>query len=74
MGGDIGGHADSNTKSAIKKKIRNCRGKHHRLLAGAVVVVAEINCVFFNIAQNLHGDFGHSRFGVSLRGRSITVD
>ncbi len=70
---NIGCHTDSNTERAVQKKVWQCCRQHTWLFASRIIVGTEINRVFFDIAHQLRGHFGHARFGITHRSSGITI-
>src|SRR5437764_8338292 len=62
---DVGSHADRDAGGAIDQKIRDATRERYRLLLASVIIRLPINRVFLYIGQELVGDWGHSRLGVS---------
>ena len=70
----IGCHPDGNSCCPVDQQIGNPRREHHRFLFRLIEVRNEINGVFVDIRQHLHGDSGQSGFRVTHRGRRVPVD
>jgi hypothetical protein len=71
---DIGRHADGDAGRAVGEQIGEGGGEDDRLLALAVVGVAEIDRVLVEPAQQIDRDGREPRFGVAHRRRVIAVD
>ena len=74
MRGHVGGHTDRNALRAVDDQVREAGRQNRRFFFGAVVVCDEINGVLVDIADHFNGEFVHSRFGVTHRGRFIAID
>ena len=55
---DVGRHADGDAAGAVDQQVREARRQHHRLLLGAVVVVAEIDRILVDVLGQRVGDLG----------------
>ena len=53
---DVGRHADGDAGAAVDQQLRNGGRQHDRLAQGGVVVVAEVDGLVANVAQQLFGD------------------
>ena len=71
---DVGRHADRDAAGAVGQQVREGRGQHHRLLLGAVVVVAEVDGVFGEAFHERGGGGGQAGLGVALGGGIVAVD
>ena len=71
---NLGGHADGDSVRAVHEQVGNARGQHQRLDRGVVEVGDEIDGVFVDVGQQLFGDLGHARFGVSVGRGRIAID
>ena len=71
---NVGRHPHRDARRAIEQQVRHLGGENRRLLHRAIKVLFEIHRTAVNIQQNLFGDFGQARFGVSHRGRGIVVN
>ena len=70
---DVGGHAHRNTARAVNEQIGQARWQHQGFFFRAVVVGAEINSFFVNIAQHFVSNFGQTDFGVPHGGRIVAI-
>ena len=70
---DVGGHAHRNTARAVNEQIGQARWQHQGFFFRAVVIGAEINGFFVNVAQHFVGNFGQSDFGVPHGGGVVAV-
>ena len=71
---DRGRHPDRDALRAVRQKVREGGGEHHRLLFLPIIVRAEIDGVLLHALEQETRDLGHPRFGVALGGRVIAVD
>jgi cell division protein ZapA (FtsZ GTPase activity inhibitor) len=71
---NVGRHADGDAARAINQQVRELRRQNRRLLAGAVIVVLEIDRVLVDIVQQVRGHTRHAAFGVAHGCRRIAVD
>ena len=71
---DIGGHTYGNARRAVDQQIRNAAWKDERFFFRAVVVGAEIDGFFVDVAQHFVGDFGETDLGVTHRRSVVSVD
>ena len=61
---DIRRHTNGDTGAAIDQEVGEARRQDDRLLGATVIVRREIDGVFVDIANHLHGQLCHARFGV----------
>src|SRR5438128_8150774 len=66
-------HTDGDAARAVNQQIRDARRENDRLFAGLVEVRNEINGLFFEVGENVFGNFGEPRFGVPHGGWRIAV-
>ena len=71
---DVRRHADSDSRRAVRKKLRELRGQHGRLFQGLVVVRCEIHRLLVDVLQHELRDLRHAHLGVAHRCRRITVN
>ena len=71
---NVGGHADGDTAGAVDEQIRDSRRKNNGLFAGLIEVGNEIDGFFFEVGENVFGNFRQARFGVPHGRRWIAVD
>ena len=71
---DVGRHADGDAGRAVGEQVREGGGQHHRLLLGAVVVVAEVDGVLGEALHQRRGGGGEAGLGVALGGGVVAVD
>src|SRR5215467_530683 len=71
---NIGRHADRDTRGAVDQQIGNARRQNRWLFERVVVVGNEIDCLFFDIRQQLFGETGHPDLGVAHRRRRIRIN
>ena len=67
-------HTNGNTIRAVDQQVREARRKNLRLLQAFVVVRLEIDRLFIQIAQQLHGCLIQARFGVTHSCSAIAVN
>ena len=67
---DVGRHADRDTDRAVHQQVREPRRQDRRLLGLTVVVVLEVDGLFFDVAHHLERERSHLRLGVPRRGRA----
>ena len=70
---DVGRHANRNTPGAVDQHVREAGGQDRWFTVLAIVVVLEINRVFFDVGQDRRGRLVHADFGVTHRRRVIAV-
>ena len=71
---DIGGHAHRNARRTVDQQVRN-HGRHHRWFQLLVVVIGlEIDRILVDVTHQRMRQTRQSHFGVTHRGRRITVD
>ena len=70
---DVGGHADRDADGAVDQQVGEARREHDRLLRLTVVVVLEVDGVFFDVAHHLERERGHLRLGVPGRGGALVA-
>ena len=71
---DVGRHADGDAGAAVDQQLRNGRGQDDRLAQRGVVVVAEVDGLVADVAQQLFGDRRQARFGVAHGGGAVAVE
>ena len=71
---NVGGHADGDAAGAVDQQIRNARRKDEGLFAGLIEIGNEVDGFFFEIGENIFGNFGEARFGVPHGRGRIAVD
>src|SRR5262245_58391407 len=71
---NIGCHADRDTRGTVDQQIGNAGWQNRRFFEGVVIVRNEIDCLFFDIRQQLFGETGHPDLGVAHRCRRIRID
>ena len=69
--GNVGGHSDGDTHRTIDKKVGEPGRQDGGLLRAAVVVVLEVDGVFFNVAHHFEGEWRHFCLGVPRGGRPV---
>ena len=69
---DVGGHAHGDTGRAVDQQVRHLGRHDSRDLLGAIVVGHPVDGFFFQVGQQLVGQFGHAHFGVS-HGRGVVA-
>ena len=70
---DVGGHADGDAGGAVDEQVREAGRQHGRLLGLAVVVGHEVDGVLVDVAHHLHGQRGHTAFGVTHGGGRVVA-
>ena len=70
---DVGGQSHGDAAGAVHQQVGEAAGQHVRLLLRVVEVQAEVDGVFFNIAQHIQRERLHTRLGVSHGGRAVAV-
>ncbi len=71
---NVGRHADRDAARAVDEELRQARRKHDRLGPLAVEVRDEIDRLFVDVDQHLHGDPRQARLGIPIGCRRIPVD
>ena len=71
---DVGRHADGDAAGAVDEEVREARRQDHRLLLGAVVVLAEVDGVLVDVLEQRMRDLGEAHLGVAHGRRRIAVD
>ena len=71
---DVGGHADGDAAGAVHQQIGNARGQDDGFFAGLIEVGNEVDGFFFEVRENVFGDFRQARFGVPHGRGRIAVD
>ena len=71
---NVRGHADGDAAGAVDQQIRNARRQNDGLFARLIEVGNEIDGFFFEIGENVFGDFRQARFGVPHGRGRIAVD
>ena len=69
---NLGGHTNGDTLRAVDQQVRETCGQHGGLLGLSIVVVHEVDRVFFNIAHHLQCEWRHLGLGVT-RGRGTVI-
>ena len=70
---DTGRHANRNPFRAVYQQCRKTRWQNKRFTFTAIVVIAKINGIFFNIGKHFVGDFRHANFGITHGRRRIAI-
>ena len=70
---DVGRHADRDADRAVDQQVREPRRQDDGLLGLAVVVVLEVDGVFFDVAHHLERERGHLGLGVPRGGRALVA-
>ena len=70
---DIRGHADGDAGAAVDEQVRESAGQNQGLLGATVVVGAEVDSLFVNVAHHFHGERGHAALGVTLGSGGIVT-
>ena len=73
MRGNVCRHTDSNTTSAIDQHVRIARRQNRRFLIFTIIVILEINSVFFDVSQQRIRRLGHPHLGIAHGCGFITV-
>ena len=68
MRGHVGGHSHGDPAGTVDDDVGHRGGQNGRLLAFAVVGGAEVDRVFIELADHVHGCFGEAAFGVARSG------
>src|SRR5207248_3535864 len=71
---DVRRHANGDALRPVHQQVREPGGKHGRLLLVPVVVRDEVDGLFVDVAQELHGQGREPRLRVSRRAGGIAVD
>ena len=71
---DVGSHADGDTAGAVHQKIGNARWQNDGLFAGLVEVGNEVDGLFFQIGENVFGNFRQPGFGIPHGRRWVAVN
>ena len=74
VGRNIGRHAHGNARGAVDQQVRNAAGQDQRFFFGAIVVGAEIDGFFVDVAQHFVRDFGQTDFRVTHGRCVVTID
>ena len=74
MGRDIGRHTYCNAGGAVYQQIGETAGQHPGLLPGLVKVGVPVHGVLFNVPQQLLGDLGHPRLGVTVGSGGVSIN
>ncbi len=72
--GQIRGHADGDSDSAIDEEIRECRGQDSGLGLCLVVIRLEIHRVLVEVLHHHRAEMGHARLGVTHRRGRVALD
>ena len=67
-------HANGNARRAIDQQVGQFARQNQRLFFAAVVVGAEVDSFFVDVAEHFVGDFGQTNFGIAHRCSVVTVD
>ncbi len=70
---DVGGHADRDADRSVDQQVGEARRKDDGLLRLPVVVVLEVDGVFFDVAHHLERERSHLRLGVPRGGRALVA-
>ena len=70
---DVGRHPDRDPGTAVDQQVREARRQDVGLLRAAVVVVGEVDGVFFDVGQHLHGQRREPGLGVPHGGRGVVA-
>ena len=73
VGRYVGGHTHGNAGRTVDQQIRDAAREDERFFFRAVVVRAEIDGFFVDIAQHFVGDLGEADFGVTHRRGVVAV-
>ena len=68
---NVRGHTHRNTGRTVDQQVREPRRQVHRLLVTPVVVVLEVDRVFFDVTHHLQGQWRHLAFGVTRSSRPV---
>ena len=71
---DVGRHADGDAGAAVDQQLRDGGRQDDRLAQRGVVVVAEVDGLVADVAQQLFGDRRQAGFGVAHGGRAVAVE
>ena len=71
---DVGGHTHGNAGRTVDQQIRDAAWQDQWFFFRAVVVWAEIDGFFVDVAQHLMGNFGEADLGVTHRRSVVAVD
>ena len=74
MRGDICSHAYCYTDRSVDEQVREARGEDRRFAAGIIEVGVPLYDVLFDVAHHLAGKTGKSRLGITVSGRTVSVD
>ena len=70
---DVGRHTDRDAGRAVDQQVGEARGEDGRLLRATVVVGLEVDGVFVDLADHVHGQRRHPALGVSHGGRGVVA-
>ena len=73
VGGDVGGHTDGDTHGAVDKQVGEAGRQDLGLLQTVVEVGHHGDHVLVHIPHHLGGDLLHSRLGITVSRRRVTV-
>ena len=71
---DIGRHTDGDTRRAVDQQIREAGRQNERFLAAFVEVRHPLHRFLVDVAQHLVGELAHTRLGITVGGRGVSVD
>src|SRR5580704_16795980 len=69
----FGSHGHRNAFRAIDQKIGYLRRETYRLIDSSIKIRRKINGVLINICNDLLGNLGHTRFGISVCGGRVSI-
>ena len=70
---NIGGHTHGDAGGAVDQQVREAGRQYSRFLGFAVVVGHEVDGVLVDVAHHLHGQRGHTAFGVTHGGGRVVA-
>ncbi len=73
MGGNIGGHADGNTRGAIHEEVWKSRRNNGGLCGALLVIGGEIHGILIDIAKEFFGELGETALSVTVSSRRVAV-
>ncbi len=71
---NVSRHTYCDTGRTVYQQVRDLGWHHIGNALGAVVVIDEINGLFFQVGHQLVGDFRHTDFRITHRRRGVTID
>ena len=71
---NVGGHADRDAAGAVDEQIWNSRRENDGLFARLIEVRNEVDGFFFEVGENIFGNFGEARFRIPHGRGRIAVD